>query len=153
MMDEAKRLALIVEAVRYCQRVRAMGMPASSYTKALREPVHFLWERRGGRSKERCARFRSKASVGVRFGSGGLIYDHAVPFSYLQKELLDLPEVTRDSVRDVLEKHCVVVLVTKQENDRLNEAGLGRKMPEGSDGTDTLARYVAVGIDVVSNSD
>jgi hypothetical protein len=151
MMDETKRLDLIVEAVRYCQRVKAMGMPVSSYSKALREPVHFLWERGDGRTKERCAAFRSKASVGLRFGKGDLIYDHAVPFTYLQKELLGLAEVTRDSVRDVLMKHCVVVIVTKAENERLNQAGLGRRMPADSDSTDTLARYAALGIDLVPN--
>ena len=117
-MDEARRLDLIVEAVRYCQRVRDMGMPASSYSKALREPVHF----------------------------------HAVPFRYLQKELLDLPDVTRESVGDVLKKHCVVVLVTKEENDQLNNAKLGSKMPEGWNGADQLARYAAAGIEVVPNA-
>jgi len=41
-MDEARRLDLIVEAVRYCQRVRDMGMPVSSYSKALRERSIFF---------------------------------------------------------------------------------------------------------------
>jgi hypothetical protein len=42
-MDEAKRLGLIVEAVRYCQRAKAMGMNPASHSKALREPIFFLW--------------------------------------------------------------------------------------------------------------
>ncbi len=79
-MDDTKRLELIVEAVRYCQRVREMGMPSSCYAKALREPVHFLWERRQG-SKIRAATFRSKDAIGLSFGSGLLVYDHAVPSS------------------------------------------------------------------------
>src|SRR5206468_6940112 len=87
--------------------------------------VHFLWERRDGKSKQRCAQFRSRASMLVHHGSGALIYDHAVPFRYLQKELLDLRDVTRESVSNVLKKHCVVVLVTKEENDQLNNAKLG----------------------------
>jgi hypothetical protein len=144
-MDEARRLDLIVEAVRYCQRVRDMGMPVSSYSKALREPVHFLWERRDGKSKKRCAQFRSRASMLVQLGSGALIYDHAVPFKYLQEELLDLPYVTRESVGNVLKKHCVVVLVTKEENDQLNKAKLGSKMPEDWNGNDPLAQRARSG--------
>jgi len=88
----------------------------------------------------------------VHHGSGALIYDHAVPFRYLQKELLDLRDVTRESVSNVLKKHCVVVLVTKEENDQLNNAKLGSKMPEGWNGADQLARYAAAGIEVVPNA-
>jgi hypothetical protein len=115
VMDEQKRLELIVEAVRYTQRVKALGMPLGGYTKALREPIHFLWERRSGKSKDACAQFRSKAAAGLQRGAGTLLYDHAVPFRYMQKELLDLPEVTCDSVRAVLDKYGVVVLVTRRE--------------------------------------
>ena len=77
-MDEQKRLELIVEAVRYTQRVKAMGMPLAGYTKALREPIHLLWERRSGRSKDACVHFRSKAAVGLQRGAGTLLYDHAI---------------------------------------------------------------------------
>jgi hypothetical protein len=42
-MDETKRLELIVEAARYCQRVAAMGMPVAGYTKTLREAIYFAW--------------------------------------------------------------------------------------------------------------
>jgi len=51
-----------------------------------------------------------------------------------------------------LKKHCVVVLVTKEESDQLNKAKLGSKMPEGWNGTDPLARYAAAGIEVVPNA-
>lgn len=146
-MDEQKRLELIVEAVKYCQRVSRMGMPVSSYTKELREPIYFLWELRGGRGKDICAQFRSKATVGMRRGTGTLIYDHAIPFRFLQDELLKLPEVTPESVADVLSRHCIAVLVTKEE-----DALLGNKMPEDWDGIDPLARYKKADIEVVPNS-
>ena len=140
-MDERKRLELIAEAVRYCQRVQAMGMPVSCYTKALREPIHYLWERRTGKGKDHCAQFRSKATIGVRRHSGNLRYDHSIPFTCLQDQLLRLPEVTCDSVRQVLERHCVAVLITKDEEDHLNRQGLGKRMPAGWTGADPLARY------------
>jgi hypothetical protein len=150
-MDDTKRLQLIAEAVRYCQRVAEMGMPSSCYSKALREPVHFLWERREG-SKIRAAKFRSQATIGLNFGGGLLVYDHAIPFKYLQAELLKLSDVTTDSVRNALNKFGTVALVTREENNILNHAGYGSAMPKDWNGTDSLARYKAVGIEIVENS-
>jgi hypothetical protein len=149
-MEEARRIELIMEAIRYCQRVKAMGMPPSCYAKALREPVYFLWERRAA-TRLRAAKFCSKAAVGLRFGRGELVYDHAVPFNYLQKELLSLTDITPESVRDALERFTLCVLITKDENARLNAGGYGRSMPADWDRADVLARYKAVGIEVVEN--
>ncbi len=151
-MSEAQRLELIVEAVRYCQRMKEMGMPASCYTKALREPVYFLWERRAGETKDKIPRYRSRAAVGLRFGDGQLVYDHAIPFRCLQSELLQLSEVTPEAVRDVLLRHEIRVLITKSENARLNASGLQSEMPPTWDGTDPLARYKAIGIELVENT-
>jgi hypothetical protein len=125
-------------------------MPASCYTKALREPIHFLWERRLG-SKLRVAAYCSKAAVGLRFGKGEIIYDHAVPFRYLQEELLALEPVTQEAVLQVLEKFGTVVLVTKAESAELDEKGYSSNMPEGWDRVDPLARYRVLGIELVAN--
>src|SRR5271167_1562140 len=95
-MDDTKRLQLIVEAVRYCQRVEEMDMPTSCYSKALREPIYFLWQKRAGKSKSSIARYRSKNAVGLSFGNREIVFDHAVPFKFLQAELLKLVDVTTD---------------------------------------------------------
>ncbi len=150
-MTESQRLALIVEAVRYCQRVKAMGMPVSSYSKALREPIYFLWECRESKNKEHVAKSRSRASLGIGFGTGELVYDHSVPFKYLQAELLALSEVTVETVATALSRYRAGVLITKEEDARLNAAGYRSKMPKGWDGADHFARYKAVGIEIVKN--
>lgn len=150
-MDELKRLELIAEAVQYCQRARSLGMPVNCYSKALREPIHFLWERRGGKTKMACATYRSKAAMGMRSGSGELIYDHAIPFNLLHSELLALSDVNPGSIADVLSRHGTVVLITKDENRRLNKGGLGRRLPPGWDNVDHLARYKTANIELVPN--
>lgn len=150
-MDDTKRLELIVEAVLYCQRVRDHGMPSNCYSKALREPVYFLWECRDGLSKEQRPQFRSTTAVGMRFGTGELVYDHAIPFKLLQDELLGLADVTVQRVRGVLDRYGAIVLITKEEDRRLRKAGLGSRMPMGCGPRDVLARYRAVGIEVVEN--
>lgn len=150
-MSDTKRLELIAEAVQYCQRVKEMGMPASAYTKALREPIHFLWERRRG-SKLQSAKFRSKAAAGLTFQNGQLVYDHAVPFRYIQDELLSLHQPSNDKIEEVLNRFETIVLITKDEDTQLNAAGYNHKMPPGwKVGEDPLARYKAVGIEIVSN--
>jgi hypothetical protein len=151
-MSEEKRLKLIVEAVRYCKRVKRMGMPSSSHTKALREPIYFLWTRRvRGVSKDKLATYRSKAAVGLSRGNGQLIFDHAIPFKLLQQELLELDDVTPEAVRQVLTRHEVIVLITKEEDKLLNEAGLRADMPRLWDRKNPLARYRAVGIKLVKD--
>ena len=143
----AQRLVLLVEAVNYCQRVRRLGMPASCYTKALREPIHFLWERRLG-SKRRAAQYRSVAAGEKLPSSVGLVYDHAVPLVYLQEQLLELSRPTADSVKAVLESSSGAVWITQEEDRRLAAAGFQRSMPPDWDGVDPFARYRAVGIEV-----
>jgi hypothetical protein len=147
-MDDLKRLSLIVEAVKYCQKVKEMGMPASCYTKALREPIFFLWEVRVAKNKFQAAKYLSKAAVGLKAGGGELIYDHSVPFSYLQKQLMELDSVTIDSVREILLRNCTACLITSDEDKKLNKAGLRRRMPKDWDGIDVLARYRALGIEI-----
>jgi hypothetical protein len=112
--------------------------------------VYFLWTRRGGGPKDGLARYRSKNSLGVKRGKGQLLLDHAIPFKYFQSELLKLRHVTPEAVKNVLAKE-VLVLITNSENRQLNAGGLGAKMPPAWDGTDVLARYKAVGIELVEN--
>lgn len=153
MIDDNLRIKLLVEAVLYCQKVQKMGMPSSCYAKALREPVHFLWEKRSG-SKIQAAKYRSKKAVNLKFGDGNLIYDHAIPFCILQKKLLDLQSVSNDTVLSVLKKHDTICLITKEEDAILNTAGYKSSMPIlwENQGHDSLARYKAVGIELIDNT-
>lgn len=101
--------------------------------------------------RERIPQYRSRAAVGLRFGDHELVYDHAIPFKYLQSELLQLNDVTPEALRDVLLRYETRVLITKAENARLNASGLQSTMPRTWDQTDPLARYKAAGIELVEN--
>jgi hypothetical protein len=151
-MNDHERLVLITESVHYCQKVKALGMPANCFSKALREPIFFLWEMRNAAKKEDAARYRSVASVGLRYGKREIVYDHAIPFKYLQHELLSLEEATTNNVKEVLDRYCVTAIITAQENAALSQAGLQHKMPADWNGIDSLARYRAVGVQLTENS-
>ena len=151
-MDTEHRLELILEAAKYCRSVKAKGMPASGYAKALREPIHFLWEKRNGTSKAAAAKYRSLKAKGLRFGGGQLRYDHAIPFGYVMKEILEAEELDLDVLRKILEEKIVICLITKEEDARLKMLGLNSKMPETWDGEDPLARYKAAKIKIEENA-
>ncbi len=150
-MDDTKRLQLIAEAVRYCQCVAAMGMRVAGYAKTPREAIHVVWTLRFG-SKAQAAKYRSRAAVGLKWGRREICFDHAIPYRYELKALMALTEVTPETVRPVLEKFDVHAIITKAEDDALRAAGLKSKMPDGWDGADTLARYKAVGMEIVENT-
>jgi hypothetical protein len=140
-MNDQQRLELIAETVRYAQRMKALGGPASVYAKAVREAVHFLWERRHGRPKRDCAQYRSLQLI----DDSRYIYDHAVPLKFLIADLLDLPQVTPESIAAVLQTAGPICLITPEEDATLRSAGFASSMP---DRADPFSRYRAVGIRV-----
>jgi hypothetical protein len=157
-MNGTKRLQLIIKAVRYCKDVKKKGMPTGCYTKALREPIHFLWERRIGAGpnqvsgpKECAARFRSRKAKGIPFRKGKLVYDHAIPLNYLQDKLLNLSDVAALRIKKLLKKFCIPVLITKKEDRKLDKAHYRERMPDNWNGIDFRARYDAVGIRIAKN--
>ena len=149
-MDDTQRLQLIAEAAQYCQRVAAMCMTPAGYAKTPREAIYFVWTRRLG-SKAKSAKYRSRAAVGRKWGRREIVYDHAIPYCYELKALMELTEVSPETVRPVLEKYDVCAIITADEDARLAAAGLQRNMPDNWDGIDPLARYKAVGIEIVEN--
>ena len=149
-MDDQHRLELICEAVRYCQRAKSMGMPSRCWSKALREPIFFLWETRFTRLRVRAARYRSRAAKGLQHGKRSIVYDHAIPFRLQQEELLHLRPVEPATVRPVLERFAIAAIITTDE-DRYLSKRFHNRMPPDWDGRDPLARYHAVGIEMVDN--
>lgn len=150
-LTKEQRLQLIIEAINYCNKVKEMGMSTSCYSKALREPIFFLWENSGKGSKYKKAKFRSLASLGVEEGKNLLRYDHSIPFSIVQEQLLSLNDVSLKTVEQILDSKLIACTITKEEDALLNKAGLNSKMPENWDGVDPLARYREVNIKITEN--
>ena len=150
IMNDTKRLELIVEAVRYCQHMSAMGVPASCYARLLRESVYYVWERRDGLSKERRPQFRSTRAVGLHIGKGALIYDHAIPLKLLQEE--SAPAARCDSSLGPPAAEQLPRRRAHHEGRRspFEQGGLAGARCRTT-GRDPLARYKAVGIELVEN--
>ena len=151
-MEIEKRINLILEAANYCKSVQRKEMPKSAYSKALREPIHFLWEKRNGSKKEDAATYRSINARGLSFGDNKLRYDHAIPYKYAMNEILDCKNLDSEKLKHILESKIFACLITIEEDDLLNKAGYRSKMPKDWNGQDPLARYNAVGIKVELNA-
>jgi hypothetical protein len=70
-----------------------------------------------------------------------LIHEHVVPRKIIREKLFALRKPSVTSVKRVLEKYCIGVVVTKEEDDRLRDLRLHASMPEDWDKKDVWARY------------
>lgn len=70
-----------------------------------------------------------------------LIHEHIVPREVLRKMIFDMDSPTPKSLKEILSKYCIGVVVTKEEDEALDALGLRSEMPENWDGSDAWARY------------
>lgn len=84
-------------------------------------------------------------------GSSDLVHEHVVPFTCQAEWLLEVvennPWTSREEIAQMLDRFPMAV-ITKAEDDVLNQSGYRQKMPAGwKIGDDMWARYRAVGFD------
>jgi hypothetical protein len=80
-----------------------------------------------------------------------VIYEHSIPFNMIRDKLMNLNEITFESVSETLDQFHIVAQISVKEDLKLKEAGLNSKMPEDWDGENKFARYESVGIEIVSS--
>jgi|CXWL01.1.fsa_nt_gi hypothetical protein len=78
-----------------------------------------------------------------------LIHEHVVPQNVIIRRLLSLRQPSAASVKRVLNRFCIGVVVTHDEDRKLTRLGLRAKMPNDWDGKTPWARYSAANIKVV----
>ena len=77
----------------------------------------------------------------------GLRLEHVVPQMWFVNKLMDMDTIDKEEIRELLEEYFNVLLVTKEEDAKLTEAGLRSKMPDDWDEKDPWARHKKVGIE------
>lgn len=111
---------------------------------AVLHEITWVWTEFFGKHKG-CP-WRSKASLEVE-KYADLIHEHVIPRKIIISHLIGyVGELTEAYVDEYLETHCIGVLVTKEEDQRLRDAKLGSAMPDDWDGVNVWARYQAVSI-------
>ena len=118
---------------------------------AVVDQVFWVWSEFDGKYKG--CRYWSAKARNSKPEKGGLIHEHMVPRKIVREKLLELTKPTPQLVEELLNKWCVGVVVTKKEDNKLNELRLGSRMPDGWDGENPKARYLAAGIDIADHGD
>ena len=78
--------------------------------------------------------------------NSAVMYEHSIPSNTVRTVFLS-QDPTESSVRSVLQSAGEVVVVMRDEDERLASIGLAKKMPEGWEyGDDPHARYAKAGI-------
>jgi hypothetical protein len=82
-----------------------------------------------------------------------LTHEHTVPLRLLAEKVLGLEAGDREAIRETFATYCRAAIVTREEDRKLNGAKLRSAMPSAwSFGEDILARYRAVGIELLPPS-
>lgn len=77
-----------------------------------------------------------------------LRHEHVVPRSELRKMLMKkLRNLTPEEIHRILSTFCLAIIVTKEEDAKINKIGLRSKMPDDWNGENPWARYVVAGIE------
>lgn len=77
-----------------------------------------------------------------------LIKEHAVPVRKLRELLTNLgADASVNEIEETLIKYYKLGVLTKEEDDKINQASLNSRMPLDWDGENMFARYAAAKID------
>jgi len=143
-----------VEAVRLIlqqlYRLSDLGFGEGKIDRIRREAIFFLYEG-GDAAKWDRARPHSLAARALREATKtkGLLpltvrkavtYDHAIPLRCLRAGLREAAE-TNETMGSFLAHFVKGVVITREENEKLNKLGLRSAMPDGWDPADVMARY------------
>lgn len=83
----------------------------------------------------------------------GLRHEHSIPRNIIEKEILNLKEKNSQSIFEILDRKAYSVIITADEDRKLQEKGLVKRMPEDCrDASDVFARYKATGIEIIDTN-
>jgi hypothetical protein len=146
--DDQADAALVAAVANAVREWRATTGSTRGDLKLLREAVWFYWER--PRLPRPLVRGKYPTtvlwSVDARAAyhadtkrSPGLVIEHTHPMTLLLEELLATPGLDADAARELLSRRVDFVVITADENRRLEAAGVSRQLVKGT--SDQLARY------------
>ena len=111
---------------------------------AVVDQVLWVWSEFDG--KHTGCKYWSKKARASGSKRGGLVHEHLVPRGIVREKIFALRNPTPTAVRRTLQTWCVGVVVTRDEDDRLNELGLRQSRPDTWDKRNKWARYEEAGI-------
>lgn len=137
-------ICALIEASKVLWRQGGDGS-LSAIRWTLRPAIMTVWEEREYRKFDP-RRLRS-ARASTERNSKKLTYEHVVPLRVVS-DLLLTSSGQPDTVGHILRTYVLGCVVHVEEDRRLRELGLAKKMPDGWDQADCFARYRMAGISI-----
>jgi hypothetical protein len=112
--------------------------------RAVVDQVLWVWSEFEGKYKG--CRVWSMAAKAAGVKPKGLVHEHLVPRKIVRHKLFSIAKPTAVAIHRVLNRWCVGIVITKEEDQELNRLGLNASMPKDWNGHDRWARYTEAGI-------
>jgi hypothetical protein len=135
------------------------SLPINSATKfvirtVLREAINKSRKNyKGNINRNNCSYISKNAKQFLSNDPGvKLIADHMIPVSLALREFESLEFLTIEAVVNLVSKYSNMALITKEEDNKLRELGLVKKMPQDWDSEDIFARYDVAKITIITNT-
>ena len=140
-------IEFIIFAINQAIKAEEFGFTRNECCRNLKIALHQYWQNKelkmhGQAHKKNIP--RSNAATNKELPECEV--EHIVPQMVIVNMLMDMEDITNAAVKTILEKYFHVMLVTKEEHQKLNASGLRSTMPSDWDKKDAYARYKAVGI-------
>jgi len=120
---------------------------------AVRQACNFATDLPGYDSKKGAGLVSKKAHTQILDGDfSGLIGEHVVPISVILRKLDALSSSSAKEIGVLIRRFCTRAVITKAEDSKLGKSGLKKKMPQGWDGGNEMARYDKVEIETLEIS-
>ena len=94
-------------------------------------------------------KYWSKEALKVKNSRAELIHEHVVPKKVLIEQLIDKQNLFPQEIYCFLEKFCIGAVITKKEDQKINDVGLRSKMPKTWNNEDPWARYDGLNINII----
>ena len=137
----------IVFSIKQAIEAESFGFTRNECCRNLKTALHQYWQNKTlglhGQSQKKNIP-RSKAAIKKNIRECEV--EHVVPLMYIVNMLMETTPINKKNIKNILDKYFHVLLVTKEEHNRLNASGLRSTMPKDWDGENIWARYDAVGI-------
>lgn len=114
---------------------------------------HVLWVWSEFNGKYEGCPYWSESAIESGEGNVDLIHDHAIPRKLIREQIfIHDKKATSEIIRKILDKHCIGVVITKNEDLILNERKLRSALPYGKTIDDTWSRYTDSNIKIIHDS-
>ncbi len=143
-----ENIEFIVFAIKQAKEAEKFGFTRNECCRNLKLSLHQHWQNKTmglhGQSQKKNIP-KSKKALNKKLSECEV--EHVVPQMEIVNMLMDMEPLIKNEVENILQKYFKVLLVTKEEHEKLNSSGLRSKMPEDWNKKDVWARYKEVGIE------